>query len=191
MLIYHWSICYEEDCNESLFPYQEEWICVACSPCPTLLGHITVSFGDIWRGKPVATSSHSSFDINELIKQYLNKYWLSTLTLWQSLCYNTSVNKICSLPLSNSQAVRKGRQENRQKYYKMIWALIKGGSRCFGNTQKEPWPALELGRGGGEFKEDFQRGDFDLIKQYVLLHDRIWRETVIQSGHQLSHGLPK
>lgn len=72
MLIYDRSIGHEEDSNEPLSG-QEEWICAACSPCSTLLllGHIIVSFGDICRGQPMATPHHTSFEINELIKQYL------------------------------------------------------------------------------------------------------------------------
>lgn len=71
MLIYDRSIGHEEDSNEPLSG-QEDWIS-PCSPCSTLLllGHIIVSFGDICRGQPMATPHHTSFEINELIKQYL------------------------------------------------------------------------------------------------------------------------
>lgn len=36
-------------------------------------------------------------------------------------------------------------------------ALIRGGSRCFSNTEEELWPALEQGKGWGVLREDFLR----------------------------------
>lgn len=73
MLIYRQSIGYEEDSNEPLsgLPRGVGLCCLLPMPHLPLLGHVIVSFGDVWRGQPVATPSHTSFGINKLIKQYL------------------------------------------------------------------------------------------------------------------------
>lgn len=70
MLIHHLLIRYEEILMSRL---QLTRIGVAWSPFLTLspLCHVIISFGGVWRGKPVATLNHTSLDINELIKQYL------------------------------------------------------------------------------------------------------------------------